>query len=139
MHHFSEQTLMVGVKICCCFFPIPSLKRTLRSLCILIGCFKIFVFIYLNVYFFIFLFFIQVQGMSFLAAVLLLNMDVADAFICFANLLNGPCQVAFFRVDEGMVRIVFLLKQIQTNLSITENTKDRKRPNLFVFRLKSFI
>ena len=34
-----------------------------------------------------------VQGMSFLAAFLLLNMDVADAFISFANLLNRPCQV----------------------------------------------
>ncbi|XP_014790974.1 mucin-17 [Octopus bimaculoides] len=48
-----------------------------------------------------------VQGMSFLAAVLLLNMEVADAFICFANLLNGPCQVAFFRVDEGMMKSYF--------------------------------
>ena len=45
--------------------------------------------------------------MSFIAAVLLLNMDVADAFICFANLLNRPCQVAFFRIDEAMVRISF--------------------------------
>ena len=42
--------------------------------------------------------------MSFIAAVLLLNMDVADAFICFANLLNRPCQVAFFRIHEGLVR-----------------------------------
>ena len=45
----------------------------------------------------------QVQGMSFLAAVLLLNMDPSDAFICFANLLNKPCQLAFFRVDHPMV------------------------------------
>ena len=42
--------------------------------------------------------------MSFIAAILLLNMDVADAFVCFANLLNRPCQVTFFRMDEGMVR-----------------------------------
>ena len=41
--------------------------------------------------------------MSFIAAVLLLNMDVAEAFKCFANLLNCPCQVAFFRIDEGLV------------------------------------
>ncbi|KAH6947030.1 hypothetical protein HPB50_016732 [Hyalomma asiaticum] len=41
-----------------------------------------------------------VQGMSFLAAMLLLNMEVDDAFICFANLLNRPCQLAFFRVDQ---------------------------------------
>ncbi|XP_064629888.1 TBC1 domain family member 14-like isoform X2 [Lineus longissimus] len=49
-----------------------------------------------------------VQGMSFIAAVLLLNMDVADAFICFANLLNKPCQVAFFRVDETLMKTYFL-------------------------------
>ncbi|XP_045190087.1 TBC1 domain family member 12-like [Mercenaria mercenaria] len=48
-----------------------------------------------------------VQGMSFIAAVLLLNMDVADAFMCFANLLNRPCQVAFFRVDEGLMKAYF--------------------------------
>ena len=51
-------------------------------------------------------FFLKVQGMSFIAAVLLLNMDVADAFVCFANLLNRPCQVAFFRVDESLVSFV---------------------------------
>ncbi|XP_067657722.1 TBC1 domain family member 14-like isoform X1 [Haliotis asinina] len=44
-----------------------------------------------------------VQGMSFIAAILLLNMDVADAFVCFANLLNRPCQVTFFRMDEAMM------------------------------------
>ncbi|XP_070210065.1 TBC1 domain family member 14-like isoform X2 [Littorina saxatilis] len=44
-----------------------------------------------------------VQGMSFIAAILLLNMDVADAFVCFANLLNRPCQVTFFRMDEQMM------------------------------------
>ena len=48
-----------------------------------------------------------VQGMSFIAAVLLLNMDVADAFVCFANLLNRPCQVTFFRVDESLMKIYF--------------------------------
>ncbi len=41
--------------------------------------------------------------MSFIAAVLLLNMDVDDAFLCFANLLNRPCQIAFFRLDEALV------------------------------------
>lgn len=48
-----------------------------------------------------------VQGMSFIAAVLLLNMEVADAFICFANLLNFPCQVAFFRVDASLMKVYF--------------------------------
>uniref|UniRef100_A0A672RRM1 TBC1 domain family member 14 n=1 Tax=Sinocyclocheilus grahami TaxID=75366 RepID=A0A672RRM1_SINGR len=38
-----------------------------------------------------------VQGMSFIAAVLILNMDTAEAFIAFANLLNKPCQMAFYR------------------------------------------
>ncbi|XP_014676975.1 PREDICTED: TBC1 domain family member 14-like [Priapulus caudatus] len=48
-----------------------------------------------------------VQGMSFLAAMLLLNMDVADAFICFSNLLNRPCHRAFFRVDNTMMKAYF--------------------------------
>uniref|UniRef100_H3BE85 TBC1 domain family member 12 n=1 Tax=Latimeria chalumnae TaxID=7897 RepID=H3BE85_LATCH len=44
-----------------------------------------------------------VQGMSFIAAVLILNLEEADAFIAFANLLNKPCKMAFFRVDHGMM------------------------------------
>ncbi|XP_054679208.1 TBC1 domain family member 14 isoform X4 [Grus americana] len=44
-----------------------------------------------------------VQGMSFIAAVLILNLDTADAFIAFSNLLNKPCQMAFFRVDHGLI------------------------------------
>lgn len=41
--------------------------------------------------------------MSFLAGVLLLNMDVADAFICLANLLNRPSYLAFFKVEHELV------------------------------------
>ncbi|XP_040359740.1 TBC1 domain family member 14 isoform X3 [Ixodes scapularis] len=48
-------------------------------------------------------------GMSFLAAMLLLNLDVADAFICFANLLNRPCQLAFFRVDQPQMNAYYTL------------------------------
>ncbi|XP_062863839.1 uncharacterized protein tbc1d12a [Trichomycterus rosablanca] len=44
-----------------------------------------------------------VQGMSFIAAVLILNLEEADAFIAFANLLNKPCQMAFFRVDHDVM------------------------------------
>ncbi|XP_038607890.1 TBC1 domain family member 12-like [Tachyglossus aculeatus] len=44
-----------------------------------------------------------VQGMSFVAAVLVLNLEEADAFVVFANLLNKPCQLAFFRVDHSMM------------------------------------
>ncbi|KAL3187543.1 hypothetical protein MRX96_025050 [Rhipicephalus microplus] len=50
-----------------------------------------------------------VQGMSFLAAMLLLNLEVADAFICFANLLNRPCQLAFFRVDQPQMTAYYTL------------------------------
>ncbi|XP_037576476.2 TBC1 domain family member 12-like [Dermacentor silvarum] len=50
-----------------------------------------------------------VQGMSFLAAMLLLNLEVADAFICFANLLNRPCQLAFFRVDQPQMNAYYTL------------------------------
>ena len=56
----------------------------------------------------LFLLCFKVQGMSFIAAVLLLNMDPPDAFICFANILNKPCQLAFFRVDHSMVSKVLL-------------------------------
>ena len=42
--------------------------------------------------------------MSFIAAVLILNLEEADAFITFANLLNKPCQMAFFRVDHELVQ-----------------------------------
>uniref|UniRef100_A0A8C6B2D3 TBC1 domain family member 14 n=2 Tax=Monodon monoceros TaxID=40151 RepID=A0A8C6B2D3_MONMO len=49
----------------------------------------------------------QVQGMSFIAAVLILNLDTADAFIAFSNLLNKPCQMAFFRVDHGLMLTYF--------------------------------
>lgn len=50
-----------------------------------------------------------VQGMSFIAAVLLLNMEEIDAFICFANLLNKPCHKAFFSLD---VRKVIILRKL---------------------------
>nr|KAF6432537.1 TBC1 domain family member 14 [Rousettus aegyptiacus] len=48
-----------------------------------------------------------VQGMSFIAAVLILNLDTEDAFIAFSNLLNKPCQMAFFRVDHGLMLTYF--------------------------------
>ncbi|KAI4874769.1 hypothetical protein NFI96_023552 [Prochilodus magdalenae] len=51
-----------------------------------------------------------VQGMSFIAAVLILNMHTADAFIAFANLLNKPCQMAFYRVDHSLLFLLMLWK-----------------------------
>ena len=41
--------------------------------------------------------------MSFIAAMLLLNMDTVDAFICFSNLMHKPCQMAFFMVNQPLV------------------------------------
>lgn len=58
--------------------------------------------------------FSQVQGMSFIAAVLILNLDTADAFIAFANLLNKPCQMAFFRVDHSLVSTQTQISTIRT-------------------------
>jgi hypothetical protein len=49
--------------------------------------------------------------MAFLAAVLLLNMEEIDAFICFANLINRPMQMAFFSVDQPMVKKPFSYRQ----------------------------
>ena len=45
----------------------------------------------------------KVQGMSFLAAVLLLNMDSSEAFVCLCNLLAQPCYSVFFRIDRDLV------------------------------------
>ena len=41
--------------------------------------------------------------MSFIAAVLLLNMEAAESFVCLANLLNRPSYLAFFRMDHDQV------------------------------------
>ncbi|XP_067007796.2 TBC1 domain family member 14 [Anabrus simplex] len=48
-----------------------------------------------------------VQGMSFIAAVLILNLEPADAFVCFANLLNQPCHMAFFRLNETLMQAYY--------------------------------
>jgi len=39
------------------------------------------------------------QGMSYLAAMLLLNMDAFDAFVCFANLVNTHFFLSLFRLE----------------------------------------
>ena len=44
-----------------------------------------------------------VQGMSFLTAILLLNMEASDAFICLANLLSTKYLTACFNMDQTMV------------------------------------
>ncbi|XP_045518411.1 TBC1 domain family member 12-like isoform X1 [Pieris brassicae] len=45
-----------------------------------------------------------IQGMSFIAAVLILNMEAPQAFICFANLLDGPVLRAAFTRDGAMMQ-----------------------------------
>lgn len=48
-----------------------------------------------------------VQGMSYIAAVLILNMDQYDAFVCFANLLNRPLHVAAFTLNQAQMRAYY--------------------------------
>ena len=48
-----------------------------------------------------------VQGMSYLAAVLTLNLDEYDAFVCLANLLNKPILQTFYRVDDRRMNLFF--------------------------------
>ncbi|XP_012255618.2 TBC1 domain family member 14-like [Athalia rosae] len=48
-----------------------------------------------------------VQGMSFLGAVLSLNMDPEDVFMCFANLLNRPCHRAAFTLNQKQMSVYY--------------------------------
>eukprot|EP00742_Colponemidia_sp_Colp-10_P003614 GILJ01003848.1.p1 GENE.GILJ01003848.1~~GILJ01003848.1.p1 ORF type:complete len:996 (-),score=129.78 GILJ01003848.1:642-3572(-) len=45
-----------------------------------------------------------VQGMSHLAAVLLLYMEAYEAFLCFANLVHGNHFLPFFRLDNRQIK-----------------------------------
>ncbi|XP_074519643.1 TBC1 domain family member 12-like isoform X2 [Halichoeres trimaculatus] len=53
-----------------------------------------------------------VQGMSSMAALLILNMVEVDAFISFSNLMNRPCQLAFSRVDHQQMLRYFAAFQV---------------------------
>ncbi|KYQ60672.1 TBC1 domain family member 14 [Trachymyrmex zeteki] len=48
-----------------------------------------------------------VQGMSFVGAVLSLNMEPPDAFACFANLLNYSCHRAAFTLDQNRMNTYY--------------------------------
>ncbi|XP_068610440.1 TBC1 domain family member 12-like isoform X1 [Brachionichthys hirsutus] len=52
-----------------------------------------------------------VQGMSSIAAMLILNTDEVEAFISFSNLINRPCQLAFCRVDRQRMLRYFVAFQ----------------------------
>ena len=47
------------------------------------------------------------QGMSFLAAMLLLNMEPEQAFVSLANLLNTQLLVSFFRVNQTVMNAYY--------------------------------
>lgn len=63
-----------------------------------------------------------VQGMSFIGAVLSLNMEPADAFACFANLLNYPCHRAAFTLDQ---------KKMNTYYKVYSSALAHKLPKIF--------
>lgn len=62
-----------------------------------------------------------VQGMSYLAAILLLYLDDYTAFTCLANLLNRPVHMAFYKM-EG---------ELQQYISLFETIFKRSLPDLF--------
>eukprot|EP00466_Bigelowiella_natans_P005260 jgi/Bigna1/87103/estExt_fgenesh1_pg.C_160228 len=63
-----------------------------------------------------------VQGMSYLAAILLLNMCTEDAFQCLANLLNQDIYFAFFRMD---------VDKMETHLKVYQTLMKEKLPKLY--------
>ncbi|XP_072314988.1 TBC1 domain family member 14 isoform X1 [Eucyclogobius newberryi] len=77
-----------------------------------------------------------VQGMSFIAAVLILNLDTAEAFIALANLLNKPCQMAFFRVDHSLMLTYFAAFEVffEENLPklFTHLKKNSLSPDIYL-------
>ncbi|XP_044751449.1 TBC1 domain family member 12-like isoform X2 [Coccinella septempunctata] len=48
-----------------------------------------------------------VQGMSYIAAILILNMEQDSAFICFANLLNQPLHLSAFTLNQKQMLAYF--------------------------------
>lgn len=48
-----------------------------------------------------------VQGMSFLAGMLLLHMNPYEAFVCFSNLLNTQLFLSFFRVNQDVMNAYY--------------------------------
>jgi len=67
-----------------------------------------------------------VQGMSYIAAVLLLNLDEYNAFTCFANLLNNPCYIAFYSMNMEELRKYLDALEYATGLFIPKVHKHLK-------------
>jgi len=77
-----------------------------------------------------------VQGMSFIAAILILNLDEAEAFIVFANLVNWPCLAAFYSVDQPVMERYYstFSNHLSTNLPNLASHFSRLglRPDLYI-------
>jgi len=71
-----------------------------------------------------------VQGMSFIAGMLLLNMEPFQVFKTFANLLNRPCQQAFYRLNEEMMKCYFATFEIFFEENIPQLFAHFKHNNL---------
>ncbi|XP_060535702.1 TBC1 domain family member 12-like [Cylas formicarius] len=59
-----------------------------------------------------------VQGMSYIAAVLILNMDPCDAFVSFANLLNQPLHLAAFTLNQTQMQTYYRAYDLVFNGSL---------------------
>ena len=71
-----------------------------------------------------------VQGMAFIAAALILNLDTIDAFIAFSNLLNKPCQMAFFQVDHGLMLTYSAVSEVFVEENLPKLFAHFKKNNL---------
>lgn len=77
-----------------------------------------------------------VQGMSFLTAILLLNMEAPDAFICLANLLNNKYLLACFCMDQKKMNRYFRVHQILFEYNIpklySHFEEQKVKPDLYL-------
>lgn len=64
--------------------------------------------------------------MSYIAAVLLLNMDEYHAFTCFANLLNNPCYMSFYSMNMDEMRKYMDVLEYGMGLFIPKVSKHMK-------------
>eukprot|EP00092_Neocalanus_flemingeri_P001796 GFUD01001914.1.p1 GENE.GFUD01001914.1~~GFUD01001914.1.p1 ORF type:complete len:652 (-),score=231.78 GFUD01001914.1:342-2297(-) len=77
-----------------------------------------------------------VQGMSFIAAILILNLDEAEAFIVFANLINWPLLAAFYSVEQEQMERYYstFSSHLSSNLPSIASHFSRLglRPDLYI-------
>ena len=74
--------------------------------------------------------------MSFIAAILILNLDEAEAFIVFANLINWPCLAAFYSVEQAAMERYYstFTTHLSSNLPSLASHFSRLglRPDLYI-------